>query len=277
MGKSVQFFQIALNARGETAVNRKTPQRTDWGAPEKFDFTSAVKPMDKGFQFEIRIPYTSLGAPTPKEGRSEWFVNFYRNRPRGADKGYQAWSPTMGKPFFDTRCFGILRFPPPTLFELDFAKTAISIQDWTTVPVPKEASWSLKEGKLLVNVKALPTLTTDASTSVSFDKIPKLPLDKPVKVEWTFRYKGVGLKAVSLCVKSAYDAQQKRNVVLKTLQIVPVANNGLSDWQRGALKVPDGAVKLNDISTWDLGLRFAPGADFNIEIDYIKVLPDEQP
>ena len=56
----------------------------------------------------------------------------------------------------------------------------------------------------------------------------------------------------------------------QTTDFVP----GMSDWQRGALKIPDGTVKLNDISYWDLSLQFAPGADFTIEIDSIKVLPD---
>ncbi len=275
MAKSEQFFQIILNARGDTAVYRKKLERTKAEAVDKLDFTSAVKPMDKGFQFEIRIPYASLGAPTPKEGRSEWLANFYRSRPRGEDKGYQAWSPTMGKSFFDTRCFGILRFATAPLFEIDFAKAAISIQDWSEAPVPKDASWSLKDGKLVVSVKALPALASEASASVYFDKIPKLPLDKPAKVEWAFRHKGVGLKSVTMCLKSSYDQDKKRAVASKVLQIVPVADHGMSDWQRGAMRIPDGAVKLDDISYWDLSLRFAPGADFVFELDYVKVLPEE--
>ena len=166
--------------------------------------------------------------------------------------------------------------PESELFKMDFAKARISIQDWTTVPVPKEASFCLQD-KVVVNVKALPALTADASTSVTFDMIPKLPLDKPVKVEWAFRWKGAGLKEVNMCVKSSYNQEHKRDVAAKTVQIVPVANNGLSDWQSGSVKVPSGTAKFSDISYWDLSLKFAPGADFTIEIDYIKVLPDEQP
>ncbi len=273
--KSEQHYQIALNAAGTAVVYRKEIQQP-YGTPlEKFNFTYAVKPMGKGFQFEMAIPYASLNSKVPAVGKSEWFVNFYRNRPRGEDKGYQAWAPTMGKPFFESSRFGILRFSTPPLYKMDFDKTDISVQDWTTVAVPKEASWHLEEGKLVVSVKALPELASDASTSVYFDKVPKLPLDKPVSVEWGFRYKGVGLKAVSLTVKSSYDEDHKRNVVMKTLQIVPVGGNATSDWQRGALKIPDGEIKLDDISYWDLGLRFAPGADFTIEIDSIRVLADE--
>ncbi|MEI8246877.1 MAG: hypothetical protein WCI51_13675 [Lentisphaerota bacterium] len=167
--------------------------------------------------------------------------------------------------------------PESELFKMDFAKAAISIQDWTKVPVPKDASVCLQDGKVVVNVKALPELTASATTSVFFDKIPKLPLDKPVKVEWAFRWKGAGLKEVNMCVKSSYNQEHKRDVASKTIQIVPVANNGMSDWLRGSVKVPSGTAKFRDISSWDLSLKFAPGADFTIEIDYIKVLPDEQP
>ncbi len=278
MPKSEQYYQIALNAAGTAVVYRKELQQLHGTPLDKLDFTCAVKPMGKGFQFEMAIPFASLNAKVPVAGKSEWFVNFYRNRPRGEDKGYQAWTPTMGKPFFESSRFGILRFSTTPLYEINFEKAAISVQDWTTVPVPKEASWRLKNGNLVVNVKALPALTTDATTSVYFDKIPKLPLDQPVKVEWGFRYKGVGLKAVGLTVKSSHDPEtQKRSVASKTLQIIPVANNTTSDWQRGALKIPDGEIKLDDIFYWDLGLRFAPGADFTIEIDSIRVLTDESP
>ncbi|MFA6104623.1 MAG: DUF4838 domain-containing protein [Victivallaceae bacterium] len=277
MPKSEQYYQIAINANGTVAVYRKTFQQLKASPLDKLDFTYAVKPMEKGFQFELAIPYNSISSEIPVAGKSEWFANFYRNRPRGEDKGYQAWSPTMGKSFFETSTFGILRFPPATLFEMDFAKAAISIQDWTTIPIPKEASLCLKDGKPVINVKALPALTADATTFISIDKIPKLPLDKPVKVEWAFRYKGAGLKEVNLTVKSSYNQEHKRDVASKTLQIVPSGNNGLSDWQRGSVKVDSGKSKFNDISYWDLGLRFAPGADFAIEIDYIKVLPDDKP
>ncbi len=276
MPKSEQFYQIALNGGGTVAVYRKTLHQLKAVPMDKLDFTYAVKPMEKGFQFEIAIPYNNMSSEIPVAGKSEWFANFYRNRPRGEDKGYQAWSPTMGKSFFETSTFGILRFPSATLFAMDFAKAAISIQDWTKVAVPKDASVCLQDGKVVVNVKALPELTASATTSVFFDKIPKLPLDKPVKVEWAFRWKGAGLKEVNMCVKSSYNQEHKRDVAAKTIQIVPVANNGMSDWLRGSVKVPSGTAKFSDISSWDLSLKFAPCADFTIEIDYIKVLPDEQ-
>ncbi len=164
------------------------------------------------------------------------------------------------------------------IYEMNFAKVKISIEDWTTVPLPKEASWSLNpEGKPVVIVKALPALTADACTSVYFDKVPKLTLDKPAIAEWGFRYKGVGLKAVTLTLKSSYNAENKRKYAAKTLQVVPVANNATSDWQRGTMKIVEGTTELNDISFWDLSLLFAPGADFTIEIDSIKILAADQP
>jgi hypothetical protein len=273
MPKSEQYYQIALNASGTVAIYRKTLQQLKAAPLDKLDFTYAVKPMEKGFQFEIAIPYGSLSSEIPVAGKSEWFANFYRNRPRGEDKGYQAWSPTMGKSFFETSTFGILRFPSATIFEMDFSKARITIQDWTEIPIPKEATLNVKDGKVVVSVKALPALTADASTSVSFNNIPKLQLDKPAKVEWAFRYKGVGLKAATMCVKSSYNQEKKRIVASKSIQIVPIADNGLSDWQRGSVKTVTETDKLSDISYWDLSLKFAPGADFTIEIDYIKVLP----
>ena len=103
-----------------------------------------------------------------------------------------------------------------------------------------------------------------------------MPLDKPAKVEWAFRYKGVGLKAATMCVKSSYNQEKKRIVASKSIQIVPVAGNGFSDWQRDSVKTVTETDKLSDISYWDLSLKFAPGADFTIEIDYIKVLPAGQ-
>jgi len=163
------------------------------------------------------------------------------------------------------------------LFKMDFTTAGLSIQDWTDIPIPKEASFCLKDGELVISVKALPALTADATTFISIDKIPKLPLDKPVKIEWRFRYKGAGLKSVDLTVKSSYNQENKRDAASKTIPIAPSVSNGFSDWQRGSVKVDSGKSKFSDISYWDLGLQFAPGADFVIEIDYIKVLPDDKP
>ena len=270
MAQSEQFFQIALNARGETKVNRKTLQRTDWGAPEKFDFASEVKPMGNGFQFEIRIPYASMAAPAPREGRSEWFVNFYRNRPRGGDKGYQAWAPTMGQSFFETRFFGILRFPPQPLYQVSFDKITASVQRAEGL----ETAAAVKDGNLVVTVNAGPGIRENAPPYVDFTGIPPLPLRGPVVLEMAFRYRGKGVAEVNLCVKESYDAAKHRNVaVYHYLPSHSPAQTVEGDWIVGRLKVPQEGTPMRDLTYWNIGMSVAPGADFTLEVAYIKVFP----
>lgn len=269
MAQSGQFFQIAINARGETVVNRKTLQRADWGPPEAFAFTSAVRAMGQGFQFELRIPYASLGAPVPREWRSEWPVNFYRNRPRGADPGYQAWSPTMGKAFFNTASFGTLRFPPRPLYAVDLTAQVAAASVHRAEGLA--ATLAPAAAGLVLNVRSLAGQRDVATPYLNLGGIPVLPLSGPVIIELAFRYQGRGVAGVGLHVKDSFDDARHRNVAAcEHLPAHAAAQAVDSDWILARMQVP---ASLKDLAYWDLGLSVAPAADFRLEIGHITVWP----
>ena len=102
VGAPDEFYQIALNGAGTVVVLHKSPQMPNGEVLKDFDLSLAVQPFGNGFQFELAIPYASMNVEPPVVGQSRWRANFYRNRPRGEDRGYLAWSPTRGGPFRDT-------------------------------------------------------------------------------------------------------------------------------------------------------------------------------
>ncbi len=273
MAQSEQFFQIALDANGSIEVRRKPLQSPESSVLRNFDCKLAVKPMGKGFRFELRIPFAAMGAPAPKAGCSEWFVNFYRNRPRGRDKGYQAWSPTLGKPFFDTRYFGILCFQDRPLFVFDWKSMKTAIKNAGSL----RTSQAVKGGRYQAVFKETGKAGAGTGGNPWIDfYAPVLRLEQPVVVEYRFRYKGRGVSAINLCLKESREADGHRDYAVGKFIISPdTLGNTWSDWHLGRLKVSRTADRMRDITYWSVGLALKPGTDFMLEIDELRVYPAE--
>ena len=276
ISSSEQFHQIVINGKGDMVVYYKDRQKMR-AEPLKKDFPAqyAVKPMENGFQFELAIPYKSLSTVTPVSGKTQWAANFYRNRPRGEDKGYQAWSPTMGRPFFETSTFGIIRFTGKPLFVIDFNNCAKQICRNDKEGDKLAASLEVKDDRMIFSAKAAPELKNDCWAYVNLYKIPVFQLTQPVVIEWAFRYKGKGVKNVYLCVKeSAETGTGKRDQVMYRYNSASPAQEIVeTDWIKGKLPVSKDKNHMENISFWDFETIISPGADFTLEVDYIKVYP----
>lgn len=276
IASSEQFHQIVINGKGDMVVYYKDRQKMR-AEPLKKDFTAqyAVKPMGNGFQFELAIPYKSLNAVTPVSGKTQWFANFYRSRPRGENQGYQAWSPTMGKPFFNIPAFGIIRFVDQPLFAIDFNSCAKKVFRNDKEGDKLITAIEIKDGRIVFSAKATPGLKKDCWAYVDLYKITVFQLTQPVVVEWAFRYKGKGLKSVYLSVKeSAESGTGKRDQVMYRYHSQSSAQEDVNtEWIKGKLLISKEKNHMNNISFWDFETITYPNADFILEVDYIKVYP----
>ncbi|MFA6104712.1 MAG: DUF4838 domain-containing protein [Victivallaceae bacterium] len=272
-----QFYQIVINAKGGVVVyckDRAKLHQELW--TKDFPLKYAVKPFGSGFKFELAIPYKTLNAVIPVSGRTQWFANFYRDRPRGEDKGYQAWSPTMGKSFFDTSTFGIIRFIDQPLFAVDFSTSKPAIARNDAEGDKLMTRMEIKDGRIIFTAKAAPELKKDANPYVYLN-VPPFQLTQPVAVEWAFRYKGKGIKSIGLCLKSSKDPATGKRYIAGDNYYVPadLKENSESGWIKAKLQVSKAKDHMENITFWDFGVIAAPGADFTLEVDYIKIFPQK--
>lgn len=101
-----QFHQIIINEEGSIYdAYQKTGGRADNSV--NIDFELKVNKYPKGYDFEIKIPFASLGSKAPKPG-DNWPINIFRTH-KGNKTSYHSWAPTRGS-FHDTSRYGVLKF-----------------------------------------------------------------------------------------------------------------------------------------------------------------------
>ncbi|MBT5607411.1 MAG: DUF4838 domain-containing protein [Lentisphaerae bacterium] len=268
--KRGRFYQLILNARGDVVTTHRGQNKRD---TEKIalEFDRAVKPMGKGFQFEIRIPHASINALPPQPG-DEWAANFYRNRKRddGSER-YYAWSPTMGKAFFYTETFGLLQFPKPVLLTAGFDGGTV----WDKAAPGTEHSFETRDGVGILRVTY--PASADKPVAIGFYSNAVLKdLAKPISVSSAIRYNGVGVSEIEFWARSkAWEKMEYR--------YNPAANPGervqSETWQhlnvdRAVKRGAHGKVALDKISDfYAIGVTATihPGADFMLEVRPAKV------
>jgi len=268
--KRGRFFQFMLNSRGDVTTSfkelgRKGTKRVTL----KFD--RAVKPMGKGFQFEMRIPYASLNALTPKPG-DEWPANFYRNRKRddGSER-YYGWSPTMGKPFFYARKFGVLRFPKKLLFTNDFKITTV----WDKAAPTAKRSFEFKDGIGILKVKYPASARKPTRIGIYSGGLRKT-ITKPITVKSAIRYNGAGVTQIEFYVRSlkwekmvyrfSPAADPKKRVQMKSWH--PVSADKGVVWRKDKKLNLD---KIADFYSAGVSVYMHPGAEFTLEVKPVKV------
>jgi len=268
--KRNRFYQFILNARDDVTttfkeLNQRSPRRVS------LEFDRAVKPMGKGFQFELKIPYASINALTPEPG-SEWAVNFYRNRKRddGSER-YYGWSPTMGKPFFYSETFGLLQFPKRLLFTVELKGGAV----WDKNAPTAKHSRDFKDGIGILRVTYAATNEKPVLIGFYSGAITK-EVAQPISVSSAIRYNGVGVSKIDFYVRSkswekmeySYNpsADPMERIQTKTWQHLTV--------DRAVKRGPHGKTDLDKISDFysaGVTVRMHPGADFTVEVKPVRV------
>ncbi len=118
-----EYFEIEVSPVGSTFDARiESPEgvRSTMRVDRKWHCSGLVAAVRKILELRrllsldtvIRIPFASLGCPTPRNGDS-WYANFFRiDRHPGEGDEYSAWRPTMKDPadFHVTQSFGRLLF-----------------------------------------------------------------------------------------------------------------------------------------------------------------------
>jgi len=268
--KRNRFYQIILNARGDIVSTFKPlNRRPQEDFAMKFDH--AVKPMGKGFQFEIKIPYASINAIPPEPG-AQWPANFYRNRKRddGSER-YYAWSPTMGESFFETDTFGLLRFRGKALFSAGFEGGAV----WDEAAPGAKHSFDVKDGVGILRVK-YPATAKEPVLFGFYGTAVLKKVGKPISVSSAIRYNGVGVTQIDFWVRSkswermeySYNPSADPKVRIKTdawrsLSVDHAFKRG--KYGRVALD------KLSDFYCAGVTVRMQPGAEFTLEVKPVKV------
>lgn len=268
--KRSRFYQFILNSRGDVFTGfKEINKRTRTRVALKFD--RAIKPMGKGFQFEMRIPFASLNAMKPVPG-SEWPANFYRNRKRddGSER-YYGWSPTMGKPFFYTRKFGVLQFPKKPLFATDFKRCTV----WDKAAPTAKYSYEFKDGIGILKVKYPASAKKPTRIGIYSGAIQKT-ITKPITVKSAIRYNGVGVTRLEFYVRSL---KWQRMVSRYSPAADPTARIRTQAWRpvsadKGVMRKAGKTVKLDKIADFycaGVSVLMHPGAEFTLEVKPVKV------
>jgi hypothetical protein len=127
------YFEIEVNPRGtifdarvESLEGSRATMRVDrgWNCEGLIAAVRVVNESDGAMTVDtlIRIPFASIGRPTPQNGE-KWRVNFFRidRHPQHGDE-FSAWQPTLKIPpdFHVPAAFGTLEFRTSTGNSSDF-------------------------------------------------------------------------------------------------------------------------------------------------------------
>ena len=260
-----QYFQLILNSQ-----NRMFEQYVKVGVKKRkkftFNATHKTKAISNGWQFEVKIPLSSMNAITPKAGKF-WAANFYRNRPRkDGSARYYAWSPTMGKSFFQTETFGKLEFPVKAL--LDHKIKSIGV--WNPRLPKKDVTSSVKDGIITINIKN----TTNKKEYVGFHTNGNAMLFKqPVYAKWSIRFNGKGVKKMDIWLRdkkwnkliAVYNPANDPNKIVTSKDWNDIEIRKVIDKKRKRLD------KIDEF--YGCGITFVamPGADFTLEAKDLKL------
>ncbi len=263
-----RFYQIMLNARGEFLDSHMPLHSRELNTKFDMALEHKEKPMGNGFQFEIKLPFTAMGALAPKPGES-WAVNFYRNRKRddGSER-YYAWSPTMGQPFFKTETFGVLEFPLEPLFEHEVRDPSI----WARHVPDADVQLSTKDGVTTFKVK-YPADARGPALVGFYAMGNAAKIEKPISAKWPIRFNGKGVKTIQAWMRSK-DWEKLQ------VEYNPSANPAelakTQDWTTLNLRETRDrkGAKIENISDfYALGItvNMTPGAEFSLECKNVKV------
>ena len=274
-----RFYQIILNARGDVFdTHRPVYKKKLLGFT--LDFEHAEKPMGKGWQFELKIPFKSMDAMKPTPGMV-WPANFYRNRKRNdGSERYYAWSPTMGESFFNSNTFGLLEFPRKVLHKLAFKPGG---KPWDNKMTGMKYTTEYKNTKAILKGKISKDSKSLKKVLVS-KKGPPMPLavfssyydiklPKAVIASMPIRYSGHGVKKIRF---NLFSKSKDWRTMVTTF--VPkggpdkVFKNKLINFK---VEEATGMTKRKRVSVDKLGVlkkcsiivESYPGAEFTIETD----------
>ena len=264
-----RFYQIILNARGDVFdVHRPIYKKPNPKFTLKFEH--AQKPMGKGWQFEVKIPFKSIDAMKPTPGMT-WPVNFYRSRKRNdGSERYYAWSPTMGSSFFDTSTFGVLEFPRKALYNLKYKPG----NPWHNKMKGATYSKSYENGKAILKGKISKDVPAGKKKpSAVFTGVYDITFAKPVIASMQARYSGHGVKKITFLIRSQDWQIMKTSYTPKEGEVIKnkVINFEVSEATKN---VKGKNVKIDKISHFKWGglqVVSFPGAEFTIEAGNIII------
>lgn len=113
IGDLAGYFEIEVNPLNTVVDLVLRKNRSGYTSDVAWDcegLRTAVRRTPLGWCAELAIPFRSLVADLPTEGR-RWRANFYRiDRPKDAPRELSAWSPTGRASFHTPERFGWLEF-----------------------------------------------------------------------------------------------------------------------------------------------------------------------
>ncbi|MHC4873827.1 MAG: DUF4838 domain-containing protein [Planctomycetota bacterium] len=278
-----QYYQIAFDALGRVWDGYKAPGKQ--GADSKTDLKLELKTekSEKGFTFEMAIPFKSLGMKVPG-ANTFWPVNVYRNRRRHGIKQNTAfaWSATMSA-FNKTSRFARLVFSGKKLYSwgedsfdsylngmgyVMLAKTGKKV----LATVQNETSMSqegisvennVEENILKIKCGFNPQNKKPGSINIMQRKLQIQP-EKAAVVRLKYRAFGKGLMRVKLIGTSNQENFSHTQIIEKGRKELP--------WQEITVTETDKGSPLTGIDKLGFNLQFRSGSEVTFEIAYLDVL-----
>jgi hypothetical protein len=275
VAKLDQHHLFMVNARGEFLDGYKSTGDRHAIRKVNFDVEYDVKPLGRGFQFEMAFPYKAIHALAPQPG-DFWYINFYRNRPRDDDSPrYHAFAPTKSA-FSNTSRFAVMEFPKKVLLLYDFKDKNPEFSVWKKPSPEAVCAHEIKDGIACLKVKY--PKTAKKNGRITFSISPGAPkVDKPFQSHYRFRYRGQGVNSITFHLRSIGWAQQN----VKYTPLHPAEEKvDIKEWQtvvgdrtyqyvKGNQEFP---THPSDINRIGIGLDMIPGADVVIELDEIRIV-----
>lgn len=179
------YVQIAVNTNGAVFDGWK-PAIAGFSDKKNFRIDPKVSQDDKGWNLEIKIPYSELEVPAPQPG-SAWRGNFIWNRGKFSEKGLYAFSPTMGQSNHNTKFFGMLIFTDRDRFRDDFTEDTpsrwrASVRQGAVHDADAYARFEIKNG-----IGVLDARMSRSSHIAGIGTHPDVPVRRGDMLEITYR------------------------------------------------------------------------------------------
>ncbi|MEK6794710.1 MAG: DUF4838 domain-containing protein [Spirochaetota bacterium] len=262
MSVTAQYHHLVIDTSGAVYdAYRGISQKSE---DKKVDIEHELrtKRSDGRFDFEMRIPFTSLGAITPSAG-TEWAVNFYRTRigDRPEESRAYGWSATLSG-FHQPEKFGILSFPKRKLWEKQFTAAADTFVVEST-PANAEVRIDNRDGRCFIHVTTSPG-TVQKEFKIVLKDIPDRAAEGHAVVEWKYECQGSGLKRIR-----SYGADTKAKLTLENITREFGANDGGVPITVRHEFTKDKKT-LRAVTYFAVGMLPLAGADFTLIVDHVR-------
>jgi uncharacterized protein DUF4838/cellulose/xylan binding protein with CBM9 domain len=267
---SDQYHQIIIGPNGNIFDGYRARGTQSLDSTVNIEFTHSTKKTADGYVVEMAIPYKSLNALVPTPG-SNWMVNFYRNRKRKGkdDESLHSWSPTLASAH-NTARFGTLIFPTKVVWHSDFSNfekqwlVKTYRDDINVTPVVKEGRLTLHVSSNKMDAKENMSKSPEIKIKYLPAKRPiAAPLAAPIRMDWRFRFDGTGL------VRARAHAGSKEGGLGHYIYRPKIYKD--TGWIVGADDKKGAGLALAKLDYCFFALKVGPLADFNFELDYIRV------